>query len=204
MSFCIKCGNKLSEGVKFCEHCGAPVLEMTPPQPSFTAQQSTQTTPLQTAAYTQNAQQGNAPQYHQPYAQRPGFIGVPPYQSAPVFHAMQAPDYDKCVECARITDVVSAVLLLAAILIALFVHAYVGIVLCLVAELVALIPNTKLQNAFKRYNMNLDRHAAKEQEKQLRRELKNRSLPYRLSWLLAIVAMVSMIIFLILANVMEI
>lgn len=42
------------------------------------------------------------------------------------------------------------------VLCALFVNAWIGLVLCLVAELVALSPNSKLQKTFKNNNKSLD------------------------------------------------
>ena len=79
---------------------------------------------------------------------------------------------------------------------ALFINAWLGIVMCLVAELIALTTNTKVQKLFKKNNANnSDKKKLKEDEKKVRRELKGKNSAYSASFVIAYIALICLIVF---------
>ena len=122
--------------------------------------------------------------------------GCPVEKNAPKAQAKPAaPSYDSAVSGAGKTNLIAGILLGVGVLVFLFVSMWIGIFMCLAAELVALIPNTKLQKAYKANNVSVtDKKALKEGEKTLRRVLKVQYPAYKSSFIIAYVALACLII----------
>ena len=108
--------------------------------------------------------------------------------------------YDDCVKGALITNIIAAIVLAVGVLCALFVNAWIGLVLCLVAELVALSPNSKLQKTFKNNNKSLDKKEIKAKAKQCQKDLKSKYSAFKLSFILAYVALACLIVLVVLGS----
>lgn len=107
--------------------------------------------------------------------------------------------YDDCVKAAATTNIISAVVLAIGVLCALFVNVWLGVVLCLASELVAVTPNTKLQKAFKSNNKAADQKTYKEMLKQCKRDMKSQHAAFKYSFILAYAALACLIVFVLLA-----
>ena len=104
--------------------------------------------------------------------------------------------YDSVVKGAATTNIISIIVLIIGIVAALFINAWLGIVMCLVAELIALTTNTKVQKLFKKNNANnSDKKKLKEDEKKVRRELKGKNSAYSASFVIAYIALICLIVF---------
>lgn len=102
--------------------------------------------------------------------------------------------YEEAVSCSLVCVIVSAVLLLTAAAVWWFVSMWLGVILCLAAELVAVVPNTKVQNLFKKNNRHItDKKQRKAKEKALRKELGKRNAAYRFSFIFAAICFVFLI-----------
>ncbi len=103
---------------------------------------------------------------------------------------------DQYVWDAGTTNVIALLLLLAGAVLGLFVEdcGYIGAVVCLVAELVALIPNTKFQKEVKGIYWKLPKSEMKYKAKQSQQSLKSRYPSYRFSFIIAYIALVLMIV----------
>lgn len=112
----------------------------------------------------------------------------------------KAASYDDCVKGAAATNAVSAIVLAVGVLCALFVNVWIGIVLCLGAELIAVSPNTKVQKAIRNNNRTLDKMALKETGKQCQIDLKAKHSAYRFSFVLAYISLACLIVFVLLGN----
>lgn len=102
--------------------------------------------------------------------------------------------YDDAVSKAATTNVISIILLAAGIICWLLVNMWVGAILCLAAELVALIPNTKLQKACKSNISTTDKKAFKAQCKEIATDMKKKYAGYKFSKILAIICLVCLIV----------
>ena len=108
--------------------------------------------------------------------------------------------YDDCVRKSATTNIISAVLLAVGVFCALFINVWVGAVLCLVTELIALVPNSKLQKALKNNYKSLEKKAFKDVSKQCLKELKSKYSAFKLSFVLAYIALACLIVFALLGN----
>lgn len=99
--------------------------------------------------------------------------------------------------CNAVTFVaIGAALLGLGVVVGLFVSVLFGAILCLAAELVVLVPNTKVQKVFKQNNSHIsDKKQLKNDEKAVRKELKKKSGAYAASFVIAAVALVGVIVF---------
>lgn len=106
------------------------------------------------------------------------------------------PSYEKTVANASMCNIIGIVLLVIAILVGLFLHTLVGAIIALAAELVVLIPNTKLQKEFKRNNQPItDKKKYSAALKAVKADLKRKNGAFKLSFILAIPALLCVIIF---------
>ncbi len=112
--------------------------------------------------------------------------------------------YDDCVKGAATTNIISAILLALGIFCALIVNVWIGAVLCLAAEIVALVPNSKLQKALKSNNNGLDKKALKDIGKKCTKDLKAKYSGFKFSFILGYVAFACLIVFALLGNAMGI
>ncbi len=106
--------------------------------------------------------------------------------------------YDAAVEKAATTNIISIIILAVAVVVWLFVNMWLGAILCLVAEFVALMPNSKLQKAIKQNEGSIsDKKAFKAKAKEITKDLGSRYPAYKFSKILGIIALVLLIISLI-------
>lgn len=114
--------------------------------------------------------------------------------------AMQASapkvSYEQAISNSGVMVAVGSILLALGVFVALFVNVFLGAVLCLAAEIVFVIPNTKIQKLFKQNNYGIsDKAKLKAEEKALRKELKKSNKAYAAASVLSIIALVCVIAF---------
>ena len=103
--------------------------------------------------------------------------------------------YEKCVKGAVTTDILSAVAIALGIICWLLINMWVGAILCLAAEFIALSANSKLQRAFKQNGLNRKSKEDKEKMRKIKRNLKSENPAYKFSAVLAVIAMVLVVVF---------
>ena len=175
---CKNCGNEIAENAKFCTHCGTPATPETPVQQTPYGQQ---------AAYT--PQQGL---YQQPQ---------------PQFGRAQAPyvDYSAAVAGA-VYFLIGALVALAlgagaalcGIIIEIKPFVWLGAVLCLTAELIALAPKGKFDKAFRAANQSINNRAHRDEWKRLRKEaetqIKRNNKAYAACFPVAVIALAALLV----------
>jgi hypothetical protein len=103
--------------------------------------------------------------------------------------------YGEFVKGASTTNIVSAVALVLGVVCGLMVNALAGAALCLLSEIVSVIPNTKLRGALKRNNPGMDKSAFKEYAKNCTKNLKARYAGFKFSFVLSSLALIGVIAF---------
>ena len=104
--------------------------------------------------------------------------------------------YEDAIQNAGTCVTISVILLVLGIAVGLFISVLLGTVLCLAAELVAVMPNTRVQKMFKQNNSHIaDKKQLKADEKALRKELKKKNGAYAASFVIAALALVGVIVF---------
>lgn len=103
--------------------------------------------------------------------------------------------YAKCVKAAVTTDILSAVAIVLGIICWLLINMWVGVILCLAAEFIALSTDLNLQRAFKRNGLNRKSKEDKEKMGTIKRNLKSENPAYKFSTALAVIAMVLAVVF---------
>ncbi|MBO5066017.1 MAG: hypothetical protein J6D06_07895 [Clostridia bacterium] len=102
--------------------------------------------------------------------------------------------YFQLIKNAKITNIIGIALLPIAILFAFIFNGFSGAVLCFVAECIALLPKTKVQKKFKKENKSVtDKKQQKAEFKRLNKDLKSKSVSYKMSFIIAIVALALLI-----------
>lgn len=101
---------------------------------------------------------------------------------------------------AKITNIIAIVVLLSGIVSFVFINGWLGAVLCLLAELIALRPNTKLLKHFIPENPTTDKKTLRADKKALQKELKSKNKDYKFSFVLGYVALAGIIIALMLPS----
>lgn len=113
--------------------------------------------------------------------------------------------YRQAAQCATRYNVIGCVLLALGVAVAWFINYWIGAALLLAAELVCLTPNTKVQSLFKRNNQSaMDKKQFKNEWKALTNELKKENGAYRISFAIAIIALICLIAVLFMANALGI
>lgn len=112
--------------------------------------------------------------------------------------------YNDCVKGATTTNIIAGIVLAVGVLCALFVNVWIGVVLCLVAELVSLAPNSKVQKALKANVKAASKNEFKQIARQTTKDLKYNYAAYKFSFILAYIALACLIVFAVLANGMGI
>ena len=102
--------------------------------------------------------------------------------------------YAKCVKVAVKTAILSAVAIVLGIICWLLINMWVGVILCLAAEIIALSPDSNLQRAFKRNGLNRKSKEDKEKMRTIKRNLKSENPAYKFSAVLAVIAVVLAVI----------
>lgn len=111
--------------------------------------------------------------------------------------------YEQAIAKASTTNIIGIVLLAVGVLCAFFIHAWAGVVLCLVAEIVCLLPNSKVQKLFKQNNVGVtDKKKFKADAKALTKELKSKNSAYKFSFIISYISLACLIVFALLANAM--
>lgn len=100
--------------------------------------------------------------------------------------------YEEVIQSAKITNIISAALLVVSAIVWWCFSIYGGAIIALAAELVALIPNTKLQNQFKRNGLG---KATKDEIKTITKDLKAKNTAFRFSFVIAMIALICLILF---------
>lgn len=103
--------------------------------------------------------------------------------------------YENCIKGAVTTNIVSAVVIALGIICWLLINMWIGAILCLVSEFIALSPNSKVQKAFKQNGLNGNSKEIKAKRKEIIKDLKSSNRAYSFSMVLAIIALVLLIIF---------
>lgn len=103
--------------------------------------------------------------------------------------------YDDCVKGTATTNIISIVAIALGVVCWLFVNMWIGAILCLVAEFIALSANSKLQKAFKQNGLTGKSKEDKEKRKAIMKELKSKNPAYKFSMVLAVIACVLLVIF---------
>ncbi len=103
--------------------------------------------------------------------------------------------YDDCVKGTATTNIISIVVIALGVVCWLLVNMWIGAILCLVAEFIALSANTKLQKAFKQNGLTGNSKEVKEKKKAIMKDLKSKHPAYKFSRVLAVIALVLLIIF---------
>ncbi len=101
--------------------------------------------------------------------------------------------YDQAVKGAFTTNIISAVVIVLGVILGFFVSILLGAVLILAAELIALIPNTKVQKALKKNGL---KSADKKEKKAIIKDLKAKNPAYKFSMILAVAALILLILLL--------
>ena len=214
MKFCSRCGNQLLDAAVMCPKCGCiadPLLyaQLTGQMPY--SQVPNAQVVQQATVYPQSAEQQVYSPPVPPCASTPptatqyGLYG----QSAPIQpiitqeyrnvtppagsvtqHFAAPTDYSIAVEKAVVTNIIASVLLAVSAVVWYCWSIFDGAALALAAEIVALIPNTKLTNMIKR-----DPTVSKQQTKAIRKKLKQSHRAFTMSFILAIIALVCVIFY---------
>lgn len=95
---------------------------------------------------------------------------------------------------AKITNIIAIVVLLLGIVSFVFINGWLGAVLCLIAEVIAVFPNTKVRKHFISGNEATDKKTRRANQKVLQKELKSKNKDYRFSFVLGYVALAGIII----------
>ena len=183
---CESCGSELRGDEAFCPACGAAVPGTV--RPAGNPVEPPVTEPVVSPAA---AVEGPAIAPNIPYAENPAPNA--PYAASPAPATMA--DYERAINCSLLCVLISAVLLIAAVAVWWFVNIYVGYFLCLAGELIALIPNTRVQRLFKKANSHIaDKKQRKTMEKALRKDLKKKNGAYCTTFVTACVCLAVLII----------
>lgn len=115
----------------------------------------------------------------------------------------KAQAYEHVLKNAKIMNIIALALMVSSIICALFLNTWLGAVLCLGAEIVCLIPNTKIQKLFKQKSAQItDNKNFKMAKKTLVKELKSKNKDYKFSFIIALVALFLLIAFVVCDSVL--
>lgn len=103
-------------------------------------------------------------------------------------------NYDDCVKGATTTNAVAGAVLAIGFICSMFVNAWLGGALCLVAEILALIPNSKLQKTLKSNLNGMEKSELKNKAKEIKKDLKSKYGAFKISFIIAYVALAILII----------
>lgn len=117
---------------------------------------------------------------------------------------VKATTYEQALKNAKITNIAGIALIAVGIICALFVNIWLGAMLCFIAEIVCLLPNSKLKKLFKQNNKEVtDKKKYKADNKALTKELKAKNKGYKFSFIIALVALILLIAFVVCDSVLS-
>ncbi len=103
--------------------------------------------------------------------------------------------YENCITGATTTNIISAIIIVLGIVCWILINMWIGAILCLAAEIIALIPTSKVQKAFKQNGLNGNSKNIKAKKKEIIKDLKNKNRAYSFSKVLAVIAFVFLLVF---------
>ena len=103
--------------------------------------------------------------------------------------------YEECLKGVGTTNIISAVITLLGVVCWLLINVWVGVILCLVAEMVALSANSKLLKAFKQNGLSRKSKQDNMKMKAIKKDLKANNSAYKFSMILGIIDLVLVCIF---------
>lgn len=115
---------------------------------------------------------------------------------------VQTASLDDTVKGAATTNLIAGIVLALGAFCAWFVNVWIGVVLCLVAELVALAPNSKLQKALKTQYQGMSKPDFKAACKNCTKDMKARYAAFRFSMVLGYISLAFLIVFVVLGNML--
>ncbi len=122
-----------------------------------------------------------------------------------VLNSNSEASYDKTVQSSGVFLSIGIALMALGALIGLFVNYWIGAALLLAAELIFLIPNTKIQNAVKRHNPQItDKKQLKAEIKKVTNEIAAKKLSIKIMKILAVISLILLTILVLLGNAMGI
>lgn len=113
------------------------------------------------------------------------------------------PSYEKAAKGAGTTNIIAGVILLVGIVCALLLNVWIGAVLCLVSEILFMMPNSKIQKLFKTNNTDItDKKEFKAAAKKLNADLKKKYTAFKLSYIMAYIALACLLVVVFLGQAM--
>ena len=207
MKFCSHCGKELLDEAVMCPGCGCMVAAAPMQAAPVQAAPVQQTAAVQPKKFCSHCGKelmlaavmcpGCGCMVEQPVPQQQVYSA--PKQAAPKKAPLKPVTYEEVIQNAKITNIISAALLVASAFVWWFFSVYGGAIIALATELVALIPNTKLQNLFKRNGLG---KANKEEIKAITKDLKAKNTAFRFSFVIAVIALICLILFLLIPEFM--
>lgn len=207
MKFCNHCGKELLDEAVMCPGCGCMVaaapMQVAPVQ-AAPVQQTAAVQPKKFCSHCGKELMlaavmcpGCGCMVEQPVPQQQVYSA--PKQAAPKKAPLKPVTYEEVIQNAKITNIISAALLVASAFVWWFFSVNGGAFIALATEFVALIPNTKLQNLFKRNGLG---KANKEEIKAITKDLKSKNTAFRFSFVIAVIALICLILFLLIPEFM--
>lgn len=207
MKFCNHCGKELLDEAVMCPGCGCMVAAAPMQAAPVQAAPVQQTAAVQPKKFCSHCGKelmlaavmcpGCGCMVEQPAPQQQVYSA--PKQAAPKKAPLKPVTYEEVIQNAKITNIISAALLVASAFVWWFFSVNGGAFIALATEFVALIPNTKLQNLFKRNGLG---KANKEEIKAITKDLKAKNTAFRFSFVIAVIALICLILFLLIPEFM--
>lgn len=200
MKFCSHCGKELLDEAVMCPGCGCMVAAAPMQAAPVQAAPVQQTAAVQPKKFCSHCGKelmlaavmcpGCGCMVEQPVPQQQVYSA--PKQAAPKKAPLKPVTYEEVIQNAKITNIISAALLVASAFVWWFFSVEGGAIIALATEFVALIPNIKLQNLFKRNGLG---KANKEEIKAITKDLKSKNTAFRFSFVIAVIALICLILF---------
>lgn len=177
MSYCKYCGKQLPDGVNVCE-C-SPRVQQTP------------AIPFSPAA----AESGGGVTAPVTPAQSPAVNNDPVNVTVPVApqEADEDGEYLELTKKCKLINILAIVLWIAGLVSLVLINGWVAAVMFFVGELFVLVPNTGVQKLYKAKNPTADKKIQRSQTSEIIKRLKAKDKNFKLSFVIAIVCLVSII-----------
>lgn len=111
--------------------------------------------------------------------------------------------YENAIKVSKTTNIIAISIIVIGIILALFVNSWVGGILCLIAEIISLVPNTKLTKTIKQNNTEIsDKKILQSETKLLSKEMKLKNKNYKYSTPISFIALILMVIFILFNSIL--